>query len=149
MELEKEINQSKFQSQYQKLGINIIYTASWLRNFTLQRLKPYNISPEQFNILRILRGRYPKPSTIMLLTERMLDKSSNASRIVEKLRQKGYVERKECSKDRRQVDILITDAGREVLAKLDESEDDWYQIMGGLTEEEAKLVNNLLDKLRG
>jgi DNA-binding MarR family transcriptional regulator len=82
MKLEKEIQQSKFQNEFQKLYLNIIYTASWLNLKNTQRLKPYGISPQQYNILRILRGQHPNSATVTLLTERMLDKNSNASRLV-------------------------------------------------------------------
>src|SRR5687768_15575147 len=111
MELEKEIQQSKFQNEYQKLLLNIIFTASWLNLRNTQRLKPYGISPQQYNILRILRGQYPKSATVTLLTERMLDKSSNASRLVEKLRMKQLLDRCEGPEDRRAVNVRITDKG--------------------------------------
>jgi DNA-binding MarR family transcriptional regulator len=107
MKLEKEIQQNKFQNEFQKLYLNIIYTASWLNLKNTQRLKPYGISPQQYNILRILRGQYPNSATVTLLTERMLDKNSNASRLVEKLKQKQLVDRCECPEDRRAVNVKL------------------------------------------
>src|SRR5688572_20535772 len=101
MKLEEEIRQGKFKSEHHKAVLNIIYTAGWLNGIHTRILKKYGISPQQFNILRILRGQHPKPATINLLIERMLDKMSNASRLVDKLKVKGLVERRQCDQDRR------------------------------------------------
>jgi DNA-binding MarR family transcriptional regulator len=149
MELEKEIRQEKFANEYQKLVINIIYTASWLNLNNTQRLKPYGISPQQFNILRILRGQYPNSATVTLLTERMLDKSSNASRLVEKLRQKQLLDRCVCPEDRRAVNVKITEKGMALLAKLDHTDDDFQTVLQRISSEDAKTINHLLDKMRG
>jgi len=100
----------------------------------------------QFNLLRILRGQYPKPATINLLIERMLDKTSNASRLVDKLEAKNLVTRKQCPNDRRTVDVLITQAGLDLLSRMDE--EDIYQAINNLTEPEARQLNLLLDKIR-
>ena len=88
MKIEQEIQQTVFESEYQKANINLLFTASWLNQKSAKALKPFNISWQQFNILRILRGMGDKPATIKILTERMIDKMSNASRLVEKLKQK-------------------------------------------------------------
>lgn len=149
MELEKEIRQEKFANQHQKLVINIIYTASWLNLSNTQRLKPFGISPQQFNILRILRGQYPNSATVTLLTERMLDKSSNASRLVEKLRQKQLLDRCVCPEDRRAVNVKITEKGLTLLEKLDHTDDDFRKELQRISPEEAKTINDLLDKMRG
>src|SRR4051812_44694265 len=108
MRLEEEIKQSKFKSEYHKVGVNIIYTANWLSHQHTKQCKEYDITPEQFNILRILRGQHPKPATVNLMIERMLNKMSNVSRLVEKLRKKGLVDRLTCKEDRRACDVLIT-----------------------------------------
>jgi DNA-binding MarR family transcriptional regulator len=150
MRIEEAIQQKRFRSEYQKLVVNLLYSASWLQQFSNQLLKPYGISQEQFNILRILRGMHPEPATVKLLTERMIDKMSNASRLVEKLRVKGLVERHECPLDRRRVDVLITQKGLDLIERASQAVDvqgDAY--MSGLTLEEAALLNSLLDKLRG
>lgn len=149
MRIEEAIKQKKFRSEYQKLVVNLLYTSSWIQQFSNNLLKPYGISQEQFNLLRILRGMHPEPATIKLLTERMIDKMSNASRLVEKLRMKGLVERTECSGDRRRVDVQITEKGLALLEDASNAVDvrgDAY--MGALSEEEAKMLNDLLDKLR-
>lgn len=150
MEIEKEIKQDKpFQSEYHKMVVNILFTASWLDLMQTCRLKPYGISPQQFNILRILRGQHPRPATVNLLIERMLDKNSNASRLVEKLRVKNLVERAVCPEDRRAVNVLITEEGLELLRKIDEQSLTWQNDFSKLTVEEAEELNNLLNKLRG
>ncbi len=150
MKIEEEINQKKFKSVYHKAHINVLFTASWLSQNSAQLLKPYKISWQQFNILRILRGMYPEPATIKLLTERMIDKMSNASRLVEKLKNKGYVERRVCPSDRRRVDIEITDKGLRVLDDISRIiEEGLNRKMSTLSQEEAAQLNALLDKLRG
>jgi DNA-binding MarR family transcriptional regulator len=150
MKLEEEIKQSKFKDEYHKLGVNIIYSASWMSTLHLHTLKIFNISVQQFNILRILKGRHPEPATVKLLTERMIDKMSNASRLVEKLKQKGLVERTSCPEDRRRVDIAITEKGTKIIeqaSKILESE--MEKSLSVLNKKEAKQLNDLLDKMRG
>ena len=149
MKIEKEIEQKKFKSVYHKAHINLLFTASWLSQNSAQLLKPYKISWQQFNILRILRGMYPEPATVKLLTERMIDKMSNASRLVDKLKHKGYVERRVCPSDRRRVDIQITEDGLRILEDISQiMEDGLNQKMSSLSVEEAEQLNILLDKLR-
>lgn len=148
MEIGKEIKQAKFQDEYHKMILNLFFTGSWLNLKNAAHLKPYGISPQQFNILRILRGQHPKPATVNLLIERMLDKNSNASRLVEKLRIKKLVERAVCDEDRRAVNVVITEKGLELLKELDKEEKKWKKEWAVLTEEEAKEMNRLLDKLR-
>jgi hypothetical protein len=125
MEIEKEIKQTvKFSSEYHKMAVNLLYTASWIDIQHTRLLKPFGLTPQQFNLLRILRGQHPKPATINMLIDRMIDKSSNASRLVDRL-----------------------------LAKVLKQIDMQYHIMEApmknLTEKEAVLLNQLLDKLRG
>ncbi|MCB9293841.1 MAG: MarR family transcriptional regulator [Lewinellaceae bacterium] len=149
MKIEEEIKQKKFKSVYHKAHINVLFTASWLSQNSAQLLKPYKISWQQFNILRILRGMHPEPATVKLLAGRMIDKMSNASRLVEKLKQKGYVERRVCPSDRRRVDIEITEKGLEVLDGISRvMEEGLHQKMSALTAAEAEQLNSLLDKLR-
>lgn len=148
MKLEDAIKQEKFRNEHHKLVVNIIYTAHWIELNNTRLLKPFGISPQQFNILRILRGQLPNPASITLLQDRMMDKMSNASRLVEKLRNKGYVERTTTITDRRKCDVSITEFGLETLAKLDEMFDEQHKVYSNLTLDEAKIVNDLLDKLR-
>jgi DNA-binding MarR family transcriptional regulator len=149
MEIGKEIKQSKFKNEHHKLLINILFTSSWLASKHATSLKPYGISTQQFNILRILRGQHPKPATVNLLIDRMLDKNSNASRLVEKLRIKKLVERAICPEDRRAVNVVITQKGLDLLALLDGQDDAFNTELNNLSEKEAIQLNLLLDKLRG
>ena len=130
--------------------MNILYTASWLSQLSARMLKSLGISPEQYNLLRILRGMHPEPATVKLLTDRMIDKMSNASRLVEKLRLKGLVERTECPADRRRVDVRITEKGLALLKKADVfMEGDLELQLTNLDTAEAEQLNALLDQLRG
>jgi DNA-binding MarR family transcriptional regulator len=149
MSIDEEIQSSKFEDSYHKAVINVTYTYSWLSNAFRCQFERYNITQQQFNILRILRGQYPKPATINLLKERMLDKMSDASRIVDRLVQKGLVSRCTNSTDRRAVDIRISDKGMDILGKLDIEFKTKDVLKNNLTEEEATQLSNLLDKLRG
>lgn len=148
MRIDDEIK-SRFEDDYQKAVINISFTSSWLNAEMRHVFEDENITIQQFNILRILRGQYPNPATINLLKERMVDRMSDASRIVDRLIQKGLVSRCTNSKDRRAVDIRISDKGLETLAKLDITLKTKDIIHKNLTEEEAGQLSDLLDKLRG
>jgi len=150
MRLEEEIQQKKFKSEHHKLAVNIIYSAGWVNNMNMHILKQFNLSGQQFNILRILKGSAPEPASVKLLTERMLDKMSNASRLVEKLKQKGLVERTACPEDRRQVNIVITEKGLEVVTEATEILDKEIESqLSKLNKKEAQQLNELLDKMRG
>ncbi len=149
MRIEDEIQQTKFANEYIKADVNIIFTANWLTSRLGAILKPHDVSIQQFNILRILKGQYPNPAPLNLVTKRMLDKMSNTSRLVDKLFKKGLVVRKICENNRRQVDILITDKGLETCEMLTEvlnkarNEEKW------LSKSEAGQLSDLLDKFRG
>jgi DNA-binding MarR family transcriptional regulator len=149
MRIEQEIKQTAFKSQYHKLLVNIMFTYSWLHINHQNHLKSFDITIQQFNILRILRGQYPKPATINLLIDRMIDKMSNASRLVEKLRIKSLVDRHSCKKDRRAVDVIITDGGLKLLENIEKCEGEWEKQFQNLSLSEARELNRLLDKLRG
>jgi len=149
MKLEDEIKQHSFRNEYHKLAVNIIFTHSWLMSKIYELLDEYDLTPQQFNLLRILRGQYPQPASITLLKERMLDKMSDASRLVERLVTKGLVERKICSVDRRKVDVVITKKGLKLLEKIDKTDDEMDSFLKNITKEEAEQLNQLLDKLRG
>jgi len=149
MRIEDEIQSSNFEDDYHKLVINISYTYGWLANLMRFQFEKNNLTQQQFNILRILRGQYPKPATVNLLKERMIDKMSDASRIVDRLVQKGLVSRCTNSKDRRAVDIRISDEGLDILSKMDRDFKTKDFLQDNLTEEEAIKLSELLDKLRG
>ncbi len=149
MNIEDEIKQKNFTTPYQKVLVNILFTSGWLNAINHHFLKPYGISSQQYNILRILRGQHPNPVTISLLQERMLDRMSNASRLVEKLRQKGFIKRTQCDDDRRRVDVIITDEGLALLKKIDKRIPSIEENVKKLSEKEANQLSALLDKLRG
>lgn len=149
MKLEEEIKQSKFRNEYHKLAVNVIYTYGWLSNLQSQLFTDFHLTSNQYNILRILRGQYPKPATINLLKERMLDKMSDASRLVERLRVKGFVKRELSSDDRRRVDVIISEKGLKLLSEIDKLDEKSDAIFKNLSPKEAEIINGLLDKLRG
>lgn len=149
MRLEEEIKQENFRNEFHKLAVNIIFTHSWLIHKINQTLSKFDLTPQQFNLLRILRGQYPSPASISLLKERMLDKMSDASRLVDRLIQKGLVERKICEKDRRRVDVIITKKGLSILEKIDLKNEEMDSSLKNISKSEAKQLNDLLDKLRG
>jgi DNA-binding MarR family transcriptional regulator len=148
MKLELEIKQSKFRNEFHKLAVNIIYTYGWLMNFQAKLFSEFGITSNQYNILRILRGQYPKPATVNLLKERMLDKMSDASRLVERLRAKGFVKRNLSDEDRRRVDVMITEKGLNLLAEIDKFDSKVDSVFKKLTAKEVQTLNELLDKVR-
>ncbi len=149
MKLEDEIQQKKFKHDWQKLAINLGYTYNWISYKNHENFKNIDITPQQFNVLRILRGQYPNACNLKLIKERMLDRVSDASRIVDKLKIKGLLQRHECPNDRRNVDLLITDKGLELLKSLDYIDDEFKSIFKELSAAEIKMMNDLLDKIRG
>jgi DNA-binding MarR family transcriptional regulator len=149
MSLEEDIKQQKFLNEHEKAAINVLFTGSWLHTTNAARLKDYGITPEQYNVLRILRGSHPKPMMLADITARMIDKSSNATRLVEKLRQKNLLKREICENNRRQVDIFITDKGLNLLKKVDGEETEWLATLRNISKAEAIELNRILDKLRG
>ena len=148
MALEQDIRQEKFDNEFHKTAINILFTSSWLYNLNALRLKPFGITPEQFNVLRILRGSHPKALMLADITCRMIDKNSNATRLVEKLRQKGFVDRTVCEGNRRQVDIKITPRGLKLLESIDKESSGWTASLKNISKAEAQELNRILDKLR-
>ena len=149
MKLEDEIKQIKFRNENHKLAVNIIFSNNWLISMQSELFNGFGITPNQFNILRILRGQYPNPATINLLKERMMDKMCDASRLVERLRIKGFVKRELSPDDRRRVDVIITDTGLNLLSEIDKFNSQYDNIFQNLSDEETKLLNELLDKMRG
>ena len=148
MKLEDAIKQTAFKSEEERLVINLVYTSGWLSSEQNRFFKRFHISTQQYNVLRILRGQYPNPASVGLIQERMLDKMSNASRLIEKLKQKKLIKRSECSKDRRQVDVLVTQEGLLLLEEIDKLSDEMNGICDTLNLNEKKTLNKLLDKLR-
>lgn len=149
MGLEEDIKQDKgFKSERQKAIINIMYTEGWLRNRLSETLKPHDLTSQQYNVLRILRGSKPKAMSTSCIRSRMLDKMSDASRIVDRLDKKNLVRKKACATDKRLVDVFITKEGLALLEKIDGSVDNMDKMFDSITLEEAETLNRILDKLR-
>ena len=148
MGIDKDIHQVRFQNEYHRATVNILFTYGWLMEQIKNFLEPFDITPQQFNILRILRGSYPKPLSTLQLRERLLDKMSDTSRIVDRLIVKGLVKKAISPKDRRLVDITISDKGRKLLQKLDLRQGELDGALGNITEKEAETLSKLLDKIR-
>jgi DNA-binding MarR family transcriptional regulator len=148
MKLEDAIKQTAFKSEEERLVINLVYTSGWLSSEQNRFFKRFQISSQQYNVLRILRGQYPNPASVGLIQERMLDKMSNASRLIEKLKQKKLIKRSECSKDRRQVDVLVTQEGLLLLEEIDKLSIEMNSVCDTLNVKEKNTLNELLDKLR-
>lgn len=148
MGIGNDISQRNFTNEYQKASINLLYTYGWVMEQVKNFCASEDITPQQFNILRILRGSFPEPLSTLQIRERMLDKMSDTSRIVDRLVNKGLAKKNTCREDKRLVDILISDKGRKLLEKLDERQDEIDNILGNLTRKEAAQLSDLLDKVR-
>ena len=149
MSLEEDIQQQNFRNDYQKATINLLYTHSWLEHKLSKFFKQYDLTLQQYNVLRILKGQYPNPISTSDLRERMLDRMSDASRIVERLYKKNLVIRKVCQNDKRKVDIVLSVKGMEIIDRLEEVVDHLDGFLSRLRPEEVQQLNSLLDKLRG
>ena len=147
MGIEQDISQAKFRSIYQKATINFIYTFNWMNEKIKNMLDQYDITPQQFNILRILRGA-GKPISTLQIRQRMLDKMSDTSRIVDRLIKKELVKKVVCEGDRRLVDVSISDNGLQLLNRIDLLQDEMDAVFKNLTDDEVIMLNNLLDKIR-
>jgi len=150
MTIEEDIKQTApFRTPYHRVMVNLMYTSNWVSDSQARLLKPFGLTLQQYNVLRILRGQYPNPAKVTDITERMLDKMSNASRLVDKLVSKKLVVRTECPSDRRAVDVVITEQGLALLKRLDTYQIRWDESQEKkLTEEEVNLLSSLLDRLR-
>jgi DNA-binding MarR family transcriptional regulator len=147
MSIEKDIQQQVFRNIYQKATVNIIFSAGWLSEHIRQFLEEEDITPQQYNILRILRGSM-KPLSTLQIRERMLDKMSDTSRIVDRLIKKGMAEKKVSSTDKRLVDVNISKKGLQLLERLDQKNDQLDHLLKNLSRTEIEQLNNLLDKMR-
>lgn len=148
MGIDQDIHQAKFRNEHQKAALNLMYTYGWITERTKELFATEDITPQQFNILRILRGSHPQPLSTLQIRERMLDKMSDTSRIVDRLIAKGLVKKGTCKSDRRLVDVMITDKGRKLLERLDQRQDELDQILGNISKKEAVVLSELLDKIR-
>jgi MarR family multiple gene transcriptional regulator MgrA len=148
MKIEHAIQTKGFSSEEQRALINLIYTHNWLQSRSQQFFKKHGLTYQQYNVMRILRGQQPNPASIQLIKERMLDKQSDASRIVDRLLKAKYVKRTISKIDKRVSDVWLSNTGVALMAALDNEIDDQHKMMTSLNNEELQLLNNLLDKLR-
>jgi len=149
MGIDKDIHQNKFRNERHKAMVNLLFTYGWAVERLKQFVSEEDITHQQFNILRILRGSHPTPLSTLRIRERMIDKMSDTSRIVDRLLSKGLVKKVICKKDRRLVDVTITEKGLKLLDKLDKRQDEMDDILNNLSEKEASMLSKLLDKVRG
>ena len=147
MGIDKDIQQDNFRSIYQKLSINLIFSTNWITEKIKSILQEEDITPQQYNILRILRGSKIPLSTLQI-RERMLDKMSDTSRIVERLVKKELVEKKTSNIDKRLVDVSIAESGLELLKRLDQKNEELDAILQNLSPKEAAALSDLLAKMR-
>jgi DNA-binding MarR family transcriptional regulator len=148
MKIEDEIKQQKFKSEHQKAVINLLYTASWLQGKQQDFFKPFNITAQQFNILRILKGQHPKSISGTEIKSRMLDRNSDVSRLLDRLVAKELISKKTCPNDKRATDVNITEAGLELLRSIEKYQNNIDGVLA-LGEDEAIQLSHLLDKSRG
>ena len=148
MTLEHDIHQTSFRDDYQKAFLNLLVTSYHFTNQLNEFFKPFDITRQQYNVLRILRGQYPKPATVQIIRERMIDKMSDASRIVERLRVKGYLLREGSTTDKRTVRVTITQQGLNLLENLDPKIIALEKPFRTLDLEEIRSFNALLEKIR-
>lgn len=146
--LSDEIKQTKFINSYQKMAINIMYTSGWIKRKLQKALKPYGITHAQFNVLRILNGRSPNPCNPSEITEVMIEKMSDVTRLLDRLKSKGLVDRCICEHNRRKVDVYITEDGKKLLQEIDPIMTKNRENYEALSPEEAEQLSKLLDKLR-
>ena len=147
MKIEDEI-QSKFRNEKHKAMVNLQFTQLAISNKLGEVFKRSNISAQQYNVLRILRGQYPNSASIGLIKDRMLDKNSDVSRIIDRLKRKKLLERKECKLDRRQKDVTISAEGLKLLETLDQDLSSIEKVIANVSEEDAVKLNSILDEIR-
>ncbi len=141
--------ETKFRNDFHKLSVNIMQAHSWLTARHAEIYKKYNLTAPQYNVLRILRDTHPDPVMVNLLKERMMDKMSDASRLVERLRVKGFLDRQVSRKDRRKADVIITQKGLDLLTEMEDSESEFDKVLGNLTKDEVKKMNGFIEKMIG
>ena len=146
--IEEEIRQkSPFRNSYHRSIVNLMYMSSWITTSIREFLKPYNLTPQQYNVLRILRGAQ-KPISTLEIKDRLLDRNSDASRLIDRMTKRGLTEKCTSESDRRRLDVTITKKGLVTLDHIEDNVDKMDRIMHALTDEEAEQLSNLLDKAR-
>ncbi|GJM32116.1 MAG: MarR family transcriptional regulator [Saprospiraceae bacterium] len=148
MKIKDAIHQKKpFRNEYHEVAVNLIYTLNWLNDQMSRMFRPYGLTMKQYNVLRILQGA-GQPLSTSVIRERLLDKMSDTSRIVDRLYKKGLVARDTCPNDKRLVDVYLSEQGKEILEKMCELEGELDLLLSEINREEAKQLSQLLDKIR-
>ncbi|WP_026768472.1 MarR family winged helix-turn-helix transcriptional regulator [Asinibacterium sp. OR53] len=148
MKLEQAIQSTKFRSEVQKAGLNILYTAWWLKTVTSKELKEFGLTHEQYNVLRILKGRYPEQLCVKNIACRMIEKNSNVPRIIDRLELKKLVKRATSAEDKRETVITLTQSGITILEATTQRLNKMFDEMMVLSEQEGAALNTLLEKVR-
>ncbi len=149
MKIEKAIKQNRpFKTPYHKAAVNLIFTSNWLNDQHRSFFKHYDLTRKQFNVLRIVKGA-GEPISTAAIRERLLDKMSDASRVVDRLEKKDLVSKQTCPSDKRLVDIALTKKGGALLEKIAKKDNQLGAVLKNLSEKEATQLSNLLDKMRG
>ena len=149
MKIEDEIRQARFRNDHQKVIVNLMYTAAWLNARQEDFFKPFGITSSQFNILRILRGQGGKSLTGAEIKERMLERNSDISRLLDRMVRKNYITRIQCPTDKRASNVSITGTGLSILKEIDQAIDQHEKAFLKLNQTEARQLSLLLDKARG
>ena len=147
--IEQEIKQKKFSNELVKANVNLLFTANWLNNRITSLLKPHNMTHEQFNVLRILKGSHPRKMCQKDILSRMIAPNSNMTLLIKKLKDKNFVEVLQSDRDKREYEIAISETGLMLLSKIEAIMQTKVTEFNLLDEAEAVVLNSLLDKLRG
>ncbi|MDE3234436.1 MAG: MarR family transcriptional regulator [Bacteroidota bacterium] len=148
MKLEQAIQSTKFKSEVHKAGLNILYTAWWLKTLGSRELKEFGLTHEQYNVLRILKGKFPEQMCVRDIASRMIEKNSNVPRIIDRLELKKLVKRTQSEIDGRQTVITLTQAGVNILEASNQVIDEMMAKTLSLSNTEAATLNSLLEKVR-
>ncbi|MGK7396928.1 MAG: MarR family transcriptional regulator [Candidatus Cyclobacteriaceae bacterium M3_2C_046] len=148
MKLEKEIKSKDIENIRVKALLEILFTASFINNKHSKFLQPFKISPQQYNILRILRGSFPEKINIQTIKERMLEKTPNTTRMIDKLYDNQYVERERSEEDRRMVFVRISPKGLHIMSEIDKIHPEYLKFTYKWSDQDAFLVSDLMEKLR-
>ena len=148
MKLETAIQSTKFKNEVHKAGLNILYTAWWLKTITAKELKEYGLTHEQYNVLRILKGKYPDQMCVRDVASRMIEKNSNVPRIIDRLELKKLVKRSNSSIDKRETVITLTQAGISILESCNKKVNELMDGIISINNQEAASLNALLERVR-
>ena len=148
MKIEDELQTKKFKSEQHKASLNVMFTAYRVHTQVAQALKPYGVTAEQYNVMRILKGSSPRSMCVKEIAGRMIERNSNVPRILDRLQAKAYVTRTRSESDGRETLIRLTDEGVALLAEVSRKVSEVDGAAVNLTDTEARLLNELLDKSR-